>query len=329
MIEFCLWLVIVVIITAISVIAIPILIITSPLWASTLLVIYLLLKALGLSSIVSNKCSQIYDWLFFKSDKPRKFLWRNFYNALCYMFPQEEWKTMNYGYAVSSETGYMIVLAKEEESERFSYQLYHFMATGFKKTGNLQGQIIVEVGSGRGGGLAYVVRNLKPLSALGVDYSKQQVEFCKRTYTYPNISFVEGDAENLPIKDDSVDMVLNVESCHCYGNFKKFVGEISRVLKSDGRFMLTDFIVADRVPAFEAVLKEFFDISEKKDITPNVLLSLKFDSDRRMELIQNRTPICCRRLLKRFSGSEGSAIYLELESRRSLYLAYNLVKKSS
>jgi cyclopropane fatty-acyl-phospholipid synthase-like methyltransferase len=59
----------------------------------------------------------------------------------------------------------------EDEAERFSYQLYHLVASGFKTLNNLAGLHVLEVGSGRGGGLCYVFRYLKPASAFGVDYS--------------------------------------------------------------------------------------------------------------------------------------------------------------
>ena len=236
---------------------------------------------------------------------------------------------MNYGYAGKSETGHTIVLSTEEENERFSYQLYHYMATGFKKVANLNGLNILEVGSGRGGGLGYIVRNLKPKTAIGVDYSTTQVEFCKRVYQYPNISFVQGDAEDLPITNDTIDLVLNVESCHCYGNFEKFISEVARILKDGGNFMITDFISTEEVPKFENILEKYLVVVEKNDISKNVLQSLKLDSQRRMELIQNRTPKFLRPLLKRFSGTEGSNIYQELDSGSSVYLAYKLTKQSS
>lgn len=298
----------------------------SPILVPTLLTFYILCRVTGQWPRVLSFFGRFYDWFLFKSDKPRKFAWRHFYNTLCWMFPQDEWKTMNYGYGVNTESGHTIRLADEEESERFSYQLYHFMATGFKKFTNLNNLDIVEVGSGRGGGLAYIVRNLKPNLALGVDYSKQQVEFCKKTYKYENINFVEGDAENLPVNDESIDMVINIESAHCYGNFGKFIKEVSRVLKPGGVFMFTDFMQTEEVSTIEKTLKENLEIVEKKDITENVLVSLQKDSQRRMELISNRTPLVCRKLLKRFSGCEGSNIYQQLSSRQSLYLAYKLKK---
>ena len=256
-------------------------------------------------------------------------MWNSFYNALCWLFPQAEWKTMNYGYALNTDTGHSIVLSEDEESERFSYQLYHYMATSFKKNPNLQGLTILEVGSGRGGGLAFVMKNLKPEKAIGIDYSNNQVDFCMKTYSFANLRYEWGDAENLPIEDGSIGMVINVESSHCYGNFGKFVSEVARILKDGGVFMITDFITTADVPRFEEALKEQLMIVEKKDITENVLLSLKFDSSRRVKLIENRTPRILRGILRRFSGCEGSNIYQELDSRRSVYLAYKLIKKST
>lgn len=39
----------------------------------------------------------------------------------------------------------------------------------------------------------------------------------------------------------SADIVINVESSHCYGNFEKFTESVKKILKDDGSFVLTDF----------------------------------------------------------------------------------------
>ena len=57
-------------------------------------------------------------------------------------------KKMNYGFAVGSDSGHSIKLT-EEESERVSYQLYYFMATGLKRISNLYGLDVVGMDSGR------------------------------------------------------------------------------------------------------------------------------------------------------------------------------------
>jgi hypothetical protein len=46
------------------------------------------------------------------------------------MIPSTEWKHMNWGYASMSQDGMIVQnLKPEDENERFSIQLYHYMAT--------------------------------------------------------------------------------------------------------------------------------------------------------------------------------------------------------
>ena len=87
------------------------------------------------------------------------------------------------------------------------------------------------MGSGRGGGASYISRHLKPKSVVGIDISKNAVRLCKSTHQYPNLSFYVGDSEKIPFEDESFDVVLNVESSHCYGNILLFLTEVKRVLK--------------------------------------------------------------------------------------------------
>jgi hypothetical protein len=64
---------------------------------------------------------------------------------------------MNYGYALLNENGRTIKnLDAELEEERFCLQLYHFVATRFHEVKTLKGMKVLEVGSGRGGGLNYI-----------------------------------------------------------------------------------------------------------------------------------------------------------------------------
>jgi hypothetical protein len=47
-------------------------------------------------------------------------MWSFIYNTMCYLYPQTQWKAMNYGYAVLSDNGRLINNLKEEdEDERF------------------------------------------------------------------------------------------------------------------------------------------------------------------------------------------------------------------
>ena len=89
---------------------------------------------------------------------------------------------------------------------------------------HLHNKTILEIGSGRGGGLSYLTRIGKPDRALGVDFSKTQVDFCNQVHReIENLEFIEGDATRIQalfprVETESFDYVLNVESSHCYPN---------------------------------------------------------------------------------------------------------------
>jgi len=66
-----------------------------------------------------------------------------------------------------------------------------------------------------------------------------------------NLEFRTGDASNLPVENESVDLVVNVESSHCYPDFTAFIREVERVLKPGGHFMYTDFLPAEEQSKLE------------------------------------------------------------------------------
>jgi SAM-dependent methyltransferase len=234
-----------------------------------------------------------YEWLFYRSQAPRRYLWKKLYNGLAWQFPQANWKCMNYGYAATTESGHIIDLQAEDEAERFAYQLYHVVATGLNAKADLADLNVLEVGSGRGGGLSYVKKYLHPASAVGVDYSQRQIDFCNRNYSGEDLTFICGDAERLPSESSKFDVVINVESSHCYGNIRRFVSEVSRVLKPEGLFMFADFRPTSEVAELENTLTSMsLIIAEKKDITDYVLRALSIDSKRRLSLIQANAHFC-------------------------------------
>ena len=46
-----------------------------------------------------------------------------------------------------------------------------------------EGMTILEVGSGRGGGVYYMSKYLNAKKVVGVDYSRAQINFCKVLYS--------------------------------------------------------------------------------------------------------------------------------------------------
>jgi SAM-dependent methyltransferase len=53
----------------------------------------------------------------------------------------------------------------------------------------------------------------------------------KQSYKIPGLKFVPGDAEFLPFANNRFDVVINVESSHCYRSMQSFIRQAFRVLK--------------------------------------------------------------------------------------------------
>ena len=201
----------------------------------------------------------------------KRLVWKKLYEYLSKKYPSEAWTFMNYGYQEVNEL-HAIPLKAEEENDRYMIQLYHHVATAV----DLSGKDVVEVGSGRGGGSSYIKRYLKPESMLGIDYSKNAIEFSNKQHSVEGLSFLHGDAENLSLEHESVDVVINVESSHCYGSMKKFVEQVSRVLRPGGYFLFADLRAAEEIEELDQTFKTAgFELLKKELISKEVVAAME------------------------------------------------------
>src|SRR5262249_39999190 len=136
----------------------------------------------------------------------------------------------NFGYEEDPPMG--LPLAESDEPNRLSIQHYHHTASQI----DLSGKDVLEVSCGHGGGASYLVRTFHPASYTGLDFNDPGIAFCKKTHNLPGLRFVHGDAENLPFPDESFDVVINVEASHIYNDFRRFLGQVTRVLRPGGHF---------------------------------------------------------------------------------------------
>ncbi len=171
----------------------------------------------------------------------KKLLWRWWYEFLAGLHRTGDWTFMNYGYAAIPTDP--IALDAGDEANRFSVHLYHAAINGV----NLANRRVLEVGSGRGGGAAYIKRYHKPAEMVGVDFSAKAVALCNEVYNIPGIRFVQGDAEDLPFDNNAFDAVINVESSHCYGSVDTFLSQVKWVLHPGGYFLYADFRDQDKM----------------------------------------------------------------------------------
>jgi ubiquinone/menaquinone biosynthesis C-methylase UbiE len=257
------------------------------------------------------------DYPFF-----RRFIWKRLYETLAKNFRIQDWHFMNYGYSPGADQP-APTLHPKDEVNRYPIQLYHFLAT---KT-PIEGKEMLEVGSGRGGGSAYIIRYQRPANITGLDIASNAVKWANDQHVEKNLTYVQGDAEKLPFPDASFDVVINVESCHAYGSVPRFLSEVKRVLRPSGIFLCTDL----RAPEGLAKLKEQLTVSgmriiSEENITNNVVNAIEEENTVKQQRIEQHVAKWFRPMFSQFAGIKGSKIHKDLQTNTLIYHSFVLQK---
>lgn len=230
---------------------------------------------------------------------------------------------MNYGYAPLAAGEPVPSLTPAEEPDRYCIQLYDLLARAVP----LEGKRVIEVGSGRGGGCAWIHRRHRPAAIRGVDFSRKAVALCRRRHRARGLTFVRGDAERLPLRSGSVDAVVNVESSHCYGSRARFIAQVARVLRPGGHFLYTDFFDDAHLPMIEAMFADSgLATVEARDITANVVRAMELDTKRKRRAIRSTMPRVLAGAFEQFAGLKDSEIHTAFATRRITYRMWVLRK---
>ena len=252
----------------------------------------------------------------------RKTTHRWLYETMARNVRQEAWTFMNYGYACADQDP-IPALEPVDEPYRLSYQLYHQLVRNVP----LAHKSVLEVGSGRGGGASMLHKYMVPARMTGLDYSREAVQLCRNHYPASGLEFIQGDAEHLPLPDESYDVILNVESSHCYGSVPAFLNEATRVLKPGGTFLLTDLRPRKDLPELrEHLSSSRLTVLEEREITDRVVQALEMDHDNRLQTIRNHIPKAFLGPFTEFAGVEGSTVLNNLRSGNSVYVSFHCRK---
>jgi ubiquinone/menaquinone biosynthesis C-methylase UbiE len=228
--------------------------------------------------------------------------------------------TNNYGYAPAADTG----------RERFQLQLYAELFGLLQASAALPPALrLVEISCGRGGGLKHLASRLPAGSlALGIDFSANALDFCRKNHC--DLCFLRAHALQLPFADASVDIVLNVEASHAYGNDRAFFAEVARILRPGGRMLFADYRLRRKLPRLQKQMRAVGLQGEWHDITANVVQSCELDAARRRQAIKRSTPWYYRLLLagnfKRYAGLPNSVTFRRFQSGERLYFMTCLSK---
>ena len=119
------------------------------------------------------------------------------------------------------------------------------------------GDKILDLGCGTGDlaiKISYLLDNNGEV--IGLDISQGMIGIAnhkKTKYTIKDnkLKFIVGDSNNLPFPDEYFDLIFCLNSFHHYLDQKKTIGEIIRVLKTGGVFIILD-------PFLDNVLRRFW-----------------------------------------------------------------------
>jgi ubiquinone/menaquinone biosynthesis C-methylase UbiE len=244
------------------------------------------------------------------------------YEILARKISAEDWHFMNYGYMPNDGEG-SLTLPDDPNIQKYPLQMYHYLAA---KT-EVKGKNLLEVGSGRGGGAKYIAGSLQPASYTGMDIAQSAVDLANKIHRLPNLKFIQGSAESIPLQDNTIDVVLNVESCHAYGSVDKFLREVKRVLKPGGYLLLVDFRDVKNMDLLRQQLRSSgLEWIEEDNIAPNVVRAMEAEDQVKKERIKKLFPSKWQKLFGEFAGVVGSRIHLNLKNKARLYYRFVLRK---
>ncbi len=109
------------------------------------------------------------------------------------------------------------------------------------------GQRLLDVGCGFGGTIAQINAGHRGMHLTGLNIDPRQLaaaEAQTKAVNSNQISWVEGDACELPFEDNSFDRVLAVECIFHFPSRERFIAEAARVLKPGGYLAVSDFVPA-------------------------------------------------------------------------------------
>lgn len=99
----------------------------------------------------------------------------------------------------------------------------------------VKGLKVLDIGCAVGYGPYYFATN-GAVEAVGADNSQDAINWAKEHYKAPNLKYIVANALNLPIKNNSFDVVISFDLLEHISDAdqKKFISEIKRVLKPNG-----------------------------------------------------------------------------------------------
>jgi SAM-dependent methyltransferase len=115
------------------------------------------------------------------------------------------------------------------------------------------GEVVLDLGSGGGIDVLLSARRVGPTGkAYGLDMTDEMLALARKNAAEANatnVEFLKGQIEQIPLPDNSVDVIISNCVINLSGDKRAVLAEAFRVLRPGGRFAVSDVIVRGDMPA--------------------------------------------------------------------------------